>query len=315
MDSAADGNSVIAQVPAGSGLLAGAVNGGLHVGGDATVADPDQPQQPRLRSARAEPQTSAGAGIGNLSGRLTLDKSAVIGNSAAATGVGGLVVGGGILNIAFGGSVPQLALTDSVVTANRLVASGPGFDPQGGGIFSKDPSDRRSSRALDSNRDRGKQAGSVRRRLSLLRKGLPMFARRLLLAASVGALLLGALAAPAAFADNPQPTSSASPGRSPTPTLRHRRRGGLDSSFHGTLPPRRTRPGSSSGSRWAGRGRVHEFGDGTEGDAAEARGDAALVVRADGDPATPPLSVTLDTGLRQQLVTPGAGGLQTRGAG
>ncbi len=35
----------------------------------------------------------------------------------------------------------------------------------------------------------------------------------------------------------------------------------------------------------------------------------------DGDPATPPLSVTLDTGLRAQLVAPGAGGLRTRDAG
>jgi hypothetical protein len=35
----------------------------------------------------------------------------------------------------------------------------------------------------------------------------------------------------------------------------------------------------------------------------------------DGDPATPPLSVTLDTGLRAQLVMPGAGGLRTRDAG
>jgi hypothetical protein len=33
---------------------------------------------------------------------------------------------------------PALTLTDSVVSANRLTATGPGYTPQGGGIFTAD---------------------------------------------------------------------------------------------------------------------------------------------------------------------------------
>jgi hypothetical protein len=58
----------------------------------------------------------------------------VSGNSAAATGVGGVNLGGGIANVQFFGPAPQLTLTDSVITANRLEAS-PSIASQGGGIF------------------------------------------------------------------------------------------------------------------------------------------------------------------------------------
>ena len=60
-------------------------------------------------------------------------------NTAQANGApGGVALGGGILNITFGSPVlPQLTLTDSVVTANRLSAT-PGISPAGGGIFSAD---------------------------------------------------------------------------------------------------------------------------------------------------------------------------------
>jgi len=39
------------------------------------------------------------------------------------------------VNIDFVGGPPELAVSDSVVTANRLEAA-PGITPQGGGIFS-----------------------------------------------------------------------------------------------------------------------------------------------------------------------------------
>ena len=59
-------------------------------------------------------------------------------NSASATGVGGFNLGGGIRNVLFGGGPPELTLTDSVITANRLAASD-GVVSQGGGLYTADP--------------------------------------------------------------------------------------------------------------------------------------------------------------------------------
>jgi hypothetical protein len=137
-DSSVDRNNVTAEVPAASGFLADAVSGGLHVGGAATVRSSRISDNNLTAVSATGTANVAGAGIGNLSGQLTLEKTSVTGNRGAATGVGGLVLGGGILNVAFGGGPPELALTDSVVTANSLTATGPGFEPQGGGIFSAD---------------------------------------------------------------------------------------------------------------------------------------------------------------------------------
>jgi hypothetical protein len=137
-DSSVDRNSVTAEVPAASGFLAGAVNGGLHVGGVATVRSSRISDNGLTAVSASGTANVGGAGIGNLSGRLTLVKTSITGNRGAATGVGGLVVGGGILNIAFDGGAPELTLIDGVVTANSLTSIGPGFDPEGGGVFSAD---------------------------------------------------------------------------------------------------------------------------------------------------------------------------------
>jgi hypothetical protein len=58
----------------------------------------------------------------------------VTANSAAATGVEGVNLGGGIANIQFFGPPPELTLADSAITANRLTAS-PGVASQGRGVF------------------------------------------------------------------------------------------------------------------------------------------------------------------------------------
>ena len=49
-----------------------------------------------------------GAGITNLSGNVSLERTIVTANSASALGVGGLNLGGGILNVLFGGAAPSL---------------------------------------------------------------------------------------------------------------------------------------------------------------------------------------------------------------
>jgi hypothetical protein len=135
--SSIDHNHVSGSVPPSSGFLAGAVDGGLQVEGVAIVRDSSISHNTLTASSANGTTNSAGAGIGNLSGQLTVERTLVVGNRASADGVAGLVLGGGVLNIAFGGGAPQLSMTDSVVTANRLTASPP-ITPQGGGIYTAD---------------------------------------------------------------------------------------------------------------------------------------------------------------------------------
>lgn len=133
-DSNVDHNTVAAQVPDGSGLVAAASAGGL---GLTTIAS--------LRSVHIGSNTLSaiskggiafvgGAGIEDVSGQLTLDHTQVTGNSGNGTaGIFSLVVGGGILETSLGGPDPQLTITASVVTANALTTTA--GTPQGGGIF------------------------------------------------------------------------------------------------------------------------------------------------------------------------------------
>jgi hypothetical protein len=132
-----DHNQVTGSVPASSGFLAGAVDGGLQVQGVATIRDSSISHNTLTAHSATGPTNAAGGGIGNLSGQVTVERTHVVGNTATADGVAGLVIGGGVLNIAFFGGPPQLTLRDSVVTANRLTA-GPPITPQGGGIYTAD---------------------------------------------------------------------------------------------------------------------------------------------------------------------------------
>ena len=147
VDSSVAHNTVTANVPPFSGLVAGAVFGGLEVGigAEATVRSSRIAHNTLAAFSMGGGANVAGAGIANLSGRLTLERTLVTGNRGRADGatglpaplVGGGTLGGGILNIDFGGGPPQLIVADSVITANALVRRD-AITPAGGGIFSAD---------------------------------------------------------------------------------------------------------------------------------------------------------------------------------
>jgi hypothetical protein len=137
VDSRVDHNRVSATVPPSSGNLAGAVFAGLEVAGVVTIRNSSVSHNILHAVSATGAANVAGGGIGNLSGQLALERTLLIGNRATANGVGGLALGGGIVNVDFGGGPPELALSDSVVTANQLIAS-PGITPRGGGIFTAD---------------------------------------------------------------------------------------------------------------------------------------------------------------------------------
>jgi hypothetical protein len=86
-----------------------------------------------------------GGGIANA-GQLTIERTSVVDNHVRASGSGGPLpfgvpssaIGGGIWNGDFGGPPPTLAITHSVVAANRLEAPA-GFVVQGGGLWTAYP--------------------------------------------------------------------------------------------------------------------------------------------------------------------------------
>jgi len=134
VESSVDHNTVTGSVPAASGFLTEADAGGIQVQ-DVTVLRNSRVVDNSL-SATSEAGTALGSGGGlfNLGASLMLERTVVSANSAAATGAGGVNLGGGIGNVQFFGPVPKLTLTDSVVTANRLAAS-PGVASLGAGLF------------------------------------------------------------------------------------------------------------------------------------------------------------------------------------
>jgi hypothetical protein len=137
VDSRVDGNTVRASVSPSSGNLAGAVFGGIEVSATATIRNSSVSNNVMTARSESGPANVAGGGIGNLSGHVTLERSRVTGNRGSADGVTGLALGGGIVNIDFGGGPPELTLTDTVVTANELTAT-PGITPEGGGLYTTD---------------------------------------------------------------------------------------------------------------------------------------------------------------------------------
>jgi hypothetical protein len=136
-DSTIDNNVVTATAPPSSGFLAGAIAGGLEVQGAVTVRNTRISHNSLVGTSENGTANAAGAGVTSLSGTVVLERTVVTANSARSTGVGGLNIGGGVLNVVFGGGLPDLTMTDSVITANRLVAS-PGIAPSGGGLFTAD---------------------------------------------------------------------------------------------------------------------------------------------------------------------------------
>ena len=136
-DSTVDQNHVSASVPGSSGSTAIAAQGGLGVGGDATVRNSLIANNRVIADSATGAAIVGGGGVANF-GQTTLEKTLVIGNTATATGASGSAQGGGINNFTLGGPPPSLTLTDSAVLANKLTAS-PGITPQGGGLFTAFP--------------------------------------------------------------------------------------------------------------------------------------------------------------------------------
>lgn len=131
-------NSAAGSVPASSGFLAEADSGGIQVQGVTTVRNSRISNNSVSATSATGSALGSGGGFFNLSASLTLERAVVTANSAGATGVGGFNLGGGIGNVQFGGGPPELTLTDTVITTNRLVASA-GIFSQGGGLYTADP--------------------------------------------------------------------------------------------------------------------------------------------------------------------------------
>jgi hypothetical protein len=127
--------------------------------------------------------------------------------------------------------------------------------------------------------------------------------------------LLAALATPAALAANPEPEKLSFSGSFTDPDFCGTGAAvAVDSSFHGTLF---NAPNQDGLEFWLTIQAEDVFTNVSTGQKATFRsaGTQRWWFVHDGDPATPPLSFTLDTGMRAQLVTPRAGGVQTRDAG
>jgi hypothetical protein len=132
--SSVDRNTVASSVPAGTGFIAEADAGGLQIQGVTTLVDSRVVGNTLSATSPTGTAFGSGGGIFNLGASLTLERTVVTANSAAATGLAGVNLGGGIGNIQFFGPVPVLAITDSVVAGNRLSAS-PGVASMGAGLF------------------------------------------------------------------------------------------------------------------------------------------------------------------------------------
>jgi hypothetical protein len=142
VNSRVDRNTVDTSVPPATGNLASAAFGGLEVTGGATIRNSSVSGNLLRAVSATGPAVGGGAGIGNLSGRVALERSIVIGNRGTYESavelpflVGGGINGGGILSTDFGGGPPELTLSDSVVTGNELTTA-TDSTPLGGGVFS-----------------------------------------------------------------------------------------------------------------------------------------------------------------------------------
>jgi hypothetical protein len=137
-DSSVQNNAAVAVVPTASGFLAETDGGGIQVRGSAVVRESRITNNSLTSRSESGLALASGGGLASIGGDLTLERTVVAANSASATGVGGFNLGGGILNVLFGGGPPELTLTDSVITANRLAAS-EAVMSQGGGLYTVEP--------------------------------------------------------------------------------------------------------------------------------------------------------------------------------
>ena len=136
--SSVQNNTAVATVPSASGFLAETDGGGMQVRGSAVVRESRVANNSLTSTSESGLALASGGGLASIGGDVTLERTVVAANSARATGVGGFNLGGGILNVLFGGGQPELTVTDSVITANRLAAS-EAVITQGGGLYTADP--------------------------------------------------------------------------------------------------------------------------------------------------------------------------------
>lgn len=139
VDSKVERNAATASVPPNSATQAIALHGGIQVEAAVATIRTSSISHNAVTALNANgPASVAAGGLGNVSGHVTVDRTLVIGNVGSANGATGLALGGGILNTAaLAGPAPELALSHSVVTANRLTAI-PGITTKGGGIYTAD---------------------------------------------------------------------------------------------------------------------------------------------------------------------------------
>ena len=138
---------------------------------------------------------------------------------------------------------------------------------------------------------------------------------RTLRLALAGLALVAALAAPTALAGNPEQEKLSFAGTFTDPDFCGTGSAvSVDSRFHGTVFDA---PNQAGLEFWLTLHAEDVFTNLATGQRATVRSSGAQrwSVVHDGDPATPPLTVTLDSGLRSQIVAPGNGGLRTRDAG
>jgi len=134
-DSTVAHNETSATAPASQATAI--VGGAMDIDGVATIRDSRFVGNSGNGSAPAGTVFAGGGAIANF-GQTTLERTVVAANSLSAAGSAGLAQGGGIGEFSFGGPPPSLALTDSVVTANRVSGSA-GITVQGGGLFTTFP--------------------------------------------------------------------------------------------------------------------------------------------------------------------------------
>jgi hypothetical protein len=138
VDSKVERNTATASVPPNSATLAVALHGGIRVEAAVATIRTSSISHNAVTALNANgPTAVAAGGLGNVSGHVTLDRTLVIGNHGSVNGTAGAALGGGIFNTQFGVNAPELALSHSVVTANRLTAT-PGHHTLGGGIYTAD---------------------------------------------------------------------------------------------------------------------------------------------------------------------------------
>jgi hypothetical protein len=94
----------------------------MEVDGAATIRDTRFVGNAVVASAPSGFVGGGGGGLSNF-GQTTADRTLVTGNSVTMNGAAGAAHGGSVYNDTLFGSTPSLTISDSAITANRVVSS------------------------------------------------------------------------------------------------------------------------------------------------------------------------------------------------